>query len=382
MKHSGQKKRKNRTRKRKSNSMKRFFTWFLAVVVPLIIGSVIERQTGLIGDMVGNLINKVEYADAVITPLYYGYNDDSIDLSSARNYAEKYGGETLDGGCVFSTYVQNNKNKDVSVSEASIVIDKIQKIEEPAIFVIGEYQRGEKRFSLYAINNGSGVLDYGEVHIKGSYFDVDTNNYGELDRKRLSDLFIGYEIAKVEDLQAGEIRRIAEYSVNENAFVKKSQYGLGYYVVNSDGESLQKNHSSIGMFCYEMEEIRFYYAQGGSEEFTVKSYLPIKVDEYEGKKLNIPANFMIEGKSWKNILYALYPDSSCELEFHAEIKCAGQKDTIKSEVFRQKIYVPLYKEEEYFFVSIRDFITKYNIDTYYYGSNMQAQKAFDYELPQ
>lgn len=382
MKYSASSKKKNKRRKRKSNAPKRFATWFWAVVVPLILGSFIEVQTGFIGNMISNWIDKVEYKEAIITPLYYGYNTDSIDLSSARNYLEKYGSETLDCGCVLSTYVQNNKSKDVSVSEASVVIDKIQKTEEPAIFVIGEYQRGEKSFSLYAINNGSGVLDYGEVSIWGNYFDVEEKDYAELDEKQLSDLFIGYEIAKVEDLQAGEIRRIAKYTVNEEAFIKSPQYGLGYHVVNADGDNLQEKHSNIGMFTYETGDILFYYSQGGSEEFTVERSLPIKVDEYEGKKLNIPANFMIEGNSWKNILYALYPDSSCELEFHAEIKCAGQKDVIKTEVFRQKIYVPLYKEEEWFFVSIREFIKEYNIETYYYNSNIPAQKAIDYELPQ
>lgn len=115
-------------------------------------------------------------------------------------------------------------------------------------------------------------------------------------------------------------------------------------------------------------------------EFTAKRNVLVKTDEDEGKKLYLPANYMVEGNSWKNILFSLYPDTSCVLEFHAEIKCAGQKDTIKTEQFSQEIYVPLYKEEDYFFTTLRSFLSSYENDVYYYNSDMAAQEMFEYEI--
>lgn len=106
--------------------------------------------------------------------------------------------------------------------------------------------------------------------------------------------------------------------------------------------------------------------------------LSIDVDNDKGRELRIPANFVIDGYNVKNVFYVLYPTSSCEVTFHANLKCAGEKRYIETEKFTKKIYIPLYKEEGGNFDSVRGFIEKYDIDKYYYNSNPIIQKEINY----
>lgn len=380
MKPSGKSKKRKKQRRSKSNGKETFGKWFFRVVLPLIIGAVIEQQTGFLSNVISNAFQKVEYKEAAIVPLFCAVQNDSLDLGSARNYAESYGNDILDNGCVLSVYLQNNKPKSIAVSENALVIDNIRKIEEPRIYVIGEYKTNRNEFWLYAINNGRGILDYCQVDLQGNFLNKITSENGELNQEKLKELLAGYTSIEIENLQVGEIRKIAEYKVNGTA-VSSSYYGLSYTASDSAGNNLQKKHTNIGQFTYENNEVIFYYSQGSYEEFIAERSLQVKMDEDKGQKLYLPANYMIESENLKNILFSLYPDKSCELEFHAEIKCAGQKETVETERFTQEIYVPLYKEEDYFFFTLREFLSEYAEDSYFYNSNKLAQKKFEYEIP-
>ncbi len=366
-------------RKRRRRKLSKFVKWFVGVVPPLIIVTFIEAQTDLFTNIISEATKKVEYEEAAVVPLFYVAYNDSLELSATRSYAEFYGNEVLGNGCVLSAYIHNNKSKAVAVSENALVINKIKKIVEPRVYIIGEYKSDRNMFCLYAINNGQGILDYGEVSLLGSLYNSVTSESGELNQEKLKELFNEYTPIQIENLQSGEIRKIAEYEVNQNA-VRSCYYALRYAIVDIVGNNIQKQYSNIGQFTYEDNRVRFYFSQGDSREFTAKRNVLVKTDEDEGKKLYLPANYMVEGNSWKNILFSLYPDTSCMLEFHAEIKCAGQKDTIKTEQFSQEIYVPLYKEEDYFFTTLRSFLSSYENDVYYYNSDMAAQEMFEYEI--
>lgn len=365
--------------KRRRRKLSKFVKWFVGVVLPLIIVAFIEAQTDLFTNIISEATKKVEYEEAAVVPLFYVAHNDSLELSSIRSYAEIYGNEVLGNGCVLSAYIYNHKSKPVAVSENALIIDKIQKIEEPRVYIIGEYKSDRNKFCLYVINNGQGILDYGEVSLFGFFYNSVTSESGELNQEKLKELFNEYTPIKIENLQSGEIRKIAEYEVNQKA-VRSSSYALSYTVVDIAGNNIQKQHSNIGQFNYEDNRVRFYFSQGDSTEFTAKRHVQVKTDEDEGKKLYLPANYMIEGNSWKNILFSLYPDTSCVLEFHAEIKCVGQKEVIETERFSQEIYVPLYKEEDYFFFTLRSFLSGYEKNVYYYNSDMMAQEMFEYEI--
>lgn len=149
-------------------------------------------------------------------------------------------------------------------------------------------------------------------------------------------------------------------------------------ITNNEGIDTTEHEEGLGVISYVNSEICFSSSEGSFSDDVIERSLVVDVNTVKGKKINLPANIIIDENSCKNILYTLYPTSSCEITFHAKIKCAGEKKEIVTEKFVQKIFVPLYKEEYGFFESVRNFIEEYNIDTYYYNSNAFIQKEIDY----
>lgn len=348
--------------------------WIITILIPIVLTAIIEYQTGYLGDKLYDRFNELDYEEGIVTPLYY---HDALQASEARNYAESYGKKRLDEGCILNIYVHNNKSNPIIVSETSIVIDDVEKIIEPKFDVIGVYSEVDNIFELYAINNGLGTLDNNKIQIAMDYYDIEKQDRKEMGTDQIEFFLQGKSVVKIENLAGGEIRKIASYNLNQEIVRELQQLTIGYDIINEKKNQTEGIHNPIGSFYYMDSKILFSAGDGWGED-TVQRSLIINVDNDKETELNILANFRVDGNDWKNIFYALFPTSSCKLTFHAKLRCANKKKEIETEKFIQDIYVPLYKEDGGFFWSIREFVTRYDIDTYYYNSNAFMQKEIDY----
>lgn len=316
----------------------------------------------------------VIYEESVLTPIYYYY---SMQYMDAREYAKECSEEVWDYGCILNIYLTNKNNNPITVSESSIFVDSIIKNDQSIIYVIGDYSNTDNTLTLYAINNGLGNFEHGQICISVNHFNEENNSSEYLTEEQISYLFEGKNVIEIDNLVGGEIRKLAKYTVNKTYVKELDLLSISYMVIDSNKEQTKKGES-IGLLGYTNSGIYFSISEGDFSDIVVERALTIDVDYDEGKELKIPANFVIGENNLKNVLYALYPTSSCEITFHAIFKCAGEKKEIETEKFTQEIYVPLYKEDGGIFDSVREFIKKYNIDTYYYDSNPIIQKEIDY----
>lgn len=348
--------------------------WIITILIPIALTAIIEYQTGYLGDKLYDYFNGLEYSEGIITPLYF---NDVLEVSEARKYAESYGKKRLDEGCILNIYVHNNKENPIIVSETSIVIDDVEKIIEPEFDIIGVYSEIDNIFSLYAINNGLGTLDNNKIQIVIDYYDMEKQKQIELKEEEVELFLQDKNVLYIQNLVGGEIRKIGTFNLKKEKVEKVGQITIGYDIIDGEEKKAERIHNLIGAFYYVDSKILFSAGDGWAEDTVQRSVL-INVDSDKGFELNVPANFKVDGNDWKNIFYALYPTSSCRLTFHAKLKTANKKKEIETEKFTQDIYVPLYKDEGGFFGSIREFVARYDIDTYYYNSNTFIQKEIDY----
>lgn len=182
----------------------------------------------------------------------------------------------------------------------------------------------------------------------------------------------------IEALKGGEIRKAEPIQINLEKMKTMQMCSLQYCVNDETGEEIGRG--GLGYFAIVDSKVVFYYAQGTDEEFKVESCVMIDTKEDIGKEKNVPVSFAVDAGEWKNVAYILCPSQSCEITVHAKIKCADSSKDIESERFTQEFYVPLYKTEDGFFFSVREFIKDNNIETYYYDSNPYIQKEIEYSI--
>lgn len=339
-------------------------------ILGLIIWIVINRRI----DFLMNF-NKLEYQEGVLTPLYYYESMQDID---ARVYAEKCIEERWNYGCILNAYVYNKYKKPMTVSETSVFIDDIKIEIQPELYIIGEYSEEENTLTLYVVNNGIGKFDAGQICISIHHLAENSSVY--LDESQKLSLLGENGIIDIRGLSGGEIRKLASYNINKTYMEELKLVAISYKIIEKeDNQFVESDSDDIGLMGYNNDlGIYFSLSEGDYSNVIVERNLIIDVENDKGRELRIPANFVVEDNYLKCILYALYPNASCELTFHAKIRCAGDSKYIETEKFTQRIYVPLYKEEGGFFSSIREFIKKYNIDIYYYNSNPIMQKEITY----
>lgn len=347
----------------------------IIALVMIIITAFLAKPGEYLWTKLNNNFSKLEYKEGVITPLFYY---DNLEYYDAKDYAIKYGSEALDYGCILNTYVYNNKEKPVAVMETSIIIDNVDKLIEPKVIVIAIYSENDKLLNLYAINNGLAEFYKGKICISAKMLNDDKNMQEELSKDKQDFLLGTDDEIEIKNLTGGEIRKIVSYSMNEEMAKEIAPLWIFYNIVDeSNYLRAQGEKECLILFDCVNSELSVSYAEGDSSDEVIERTLIIDVDNDKGKELNVPAYFMVEGNSWKNILYILYPTMSCDLTFHAKYKCAGEEKSIETEKFKQKIYIPLYTDDD-FYMSLRRFIDKYNIETYYYNSNPIAQKEIEY----
>lgn len=343
-------------------------------MIPILITPVVASLMDNLLDKWHDIFSNLEYREGIITPLKF-YEED-LPPSIVKKCAEDFGKEILDYGCVLNSYVQNNKKRPVSISETAIIVDNYQKMIMSKIYIIGMYSEMNDEFFLYAINNGSKNINNSEVEINIKYYNEEKKKMDDLDKNELESFLNGSNIIKIEDLSIGEIRKIATYKLNNVLLQEKGAFTIYYDVAYKEKNRIEHFKQGIGIICDVDSKIKFSLLdEFGGEEMIERSVI---IEDNIGSIYNIPANFIVGENNLKNVLYSIYPISSCELTFHAKFKCAGEDKEIETEQFVQKIYVPLYKEEYGFFYTVREFIEKYNIDSYYYNSNPVIQKEIIY----
>lgn len=348
--------------------------WFITILFPIVLTAIIEYQTGYLGDKLYDCFGKLEYEEGIITPYYYK----NSKLSEVREYMENYGKGILDEGCVLNLFVYNTRKNPIMISKATLIVDDIKEMMLSKIYIIGMYTEIDNEFELYAINNGLESIRNSEVKIDIDYYSIDKMKNVELGNKELEIFLNGSSIVEIDNLSVGEIRKFTSYRVNKTMLQEGTTFRVKYSITYESNGRIESFCQDIGGFDCMNSQVSFRLFNDFGEDQIIERDLLIDTDTDKGRILNIPANFLIEGNDWKNVRYFLYPTSSCELTFHAKLKCAGRKKEMETEKFTQKIYVPIYKEEDGFFYTMREFIEKYDIDTYYYNSNFNIQKEIIY----
>lgn len=321
----------------------------------------------------------IKIDDCIITPIAY---DDSQSISrtlqETRDYSEKYGSDILYEGFTINLFLRNEKSKQMSISESSVVIDNIKKIENPQVYLFGIYDDTNNIFSLYLVNNNCGKLDEGLVKITGGYVDITTGYKEDLSNEIINQFFnteIDSQVPIIfKDLRGGEIRRISSYKLELDTIEDSSLIGLGYEISNN-GRIIKEGE--IGNFNKYDGVVSYSFSAGEAPNLPIEKFLLVDVEEDNGKSINIPTNFFINEEGMQSISYVIYPTSSCLMKFHIDMKDTNNKH-IKSDTFEQEVFVPLYEDNGLFWFKLRDFIQKYEIDTYYYNSNPSIQKEIDY----
>ena len=352
-------------------------------IITTIISTFFTEITTKVSDKVLNKVNNVEYVDEpIITPLRYDTDFSSIE--DIRNFSNSYNNEILFEGCTLNTYVRNNKNSSLFISETAVVIDDIKELNEISVYAIGSYSVINNVFSIYVINNDIYDLNNGYVELTYEFTKSDSNIVDqELDDEMSSQFFQSIKnndnkIMNIKNLKGGEIRKINDLEVFSSFFENNSSISIYYKIINGANNDILQD-GNLGTIYKMNNEIQYSPSEVGSPDNTINRLVEVNTKKIKiGEKINVPSNILINGSDTVGILYNIFPTSSCSLTFHASIKCAGENKYINSNIKQQKIYVPLYKTDYWTWNSVRNFVEKYNIENYYYQSNPTIQKEIEY----
>lgn len=327
--------------------------------------------------------NGVEYVDELIAPLFT--SDPNKSIEEVKEYSNNYNSEILSDGCAFNTYVKNKKDSSVIISETAIIIDSIDALDELSIFIMGIYSINDNMFTVYAINNDLKDFSYGHIELSGYLSKYDENIIEEkISDEAFECIFQSINnnssVISIDNLKGGEIRKIDEIEIVSSYFKNNSSIDLKYQVYDdSNGKLMQDLY--FGVLVKRNNIIEYVPSEIGAPDNIVERVVVLDTEKLNiNDRINIPSNIPIKENETINILYNIFPTSSCNLSFHASIKCAGEDEYIESNRKEHKIYVPLYKTDYYAWDSIRNFIKKYNIENYYYNSNPIIQEEIDYHF--
>lgn len=161
------KQKKSQLQKNKKSRIKKELIAFGVIAVTAIIQIFIHFWI----ETVYNWAHGVVYEDGVMTPIFAMKDMENSTLIQAQKYAESYGGKVLEGGGVLNVFIHNQKKEQVPISETSLVIDDIEEIRKPRVFVILDYVTNSDAFELYLINNDLAEVKGGTVSISGKYLE-------------------------------------------------------------------------------------------------------------------------------------------------------------------------------------------------------------------
>ncbi len=277
--------------------------WIITILIPIVLTAVIERQTGYLGDKLYDCFSELEYKEGVVTPLLYY---ESMQYMDAQDYVEQVEKKVLDYGCILNVYLYNKRKSPIAVSETAIVIDEVKNVEQAKLRVIADYSTNDNVFTIYVINNGTKKFNDGEICIGAFYYDrnkevLDCSE--DLKKEQLKILLGEDNIIEIKGLNSGEIRKVANFNLNK-ALIK--ELGTIYFlsnITNNEGIDTTEHEEGLGVISYVNSEICFSSSEGSFSDDVIERSLVVDVNTVKGKKINLPANIIIDENSCKNIHY-------------------------------------------------------------------------------
>ena len=109
---------------------------------------------------------ELKYEEGIVTPLLHY---EAMPYIDAQEYVEQFGKDVLDYGCIFNVYLFNKKKSPVTISETSIVIDDIKKIQKATLRIIANYSTIDNQLTIYAINNGTKEFSGSKLFFQGRF---------------------------------------------------------------------------------------------------------------------------------------------------------------------------------------------------------------------
>lgn len=326
----------------------------------------------------------VDFLGLDVTPLsmfdrdLYGEN-----ISQNRHIEKKYAKEGFDKGCVWKTTVINRKKNPVEISDVMLVIDEIKKIEQARPIVLG--CMNNNKLQIYLINDGTRDFN-GKVQLSFRYYDEQAGKDGYLEDYIVERVLSPRVFGKYEDIQGGEISRIAQYDVSckelQN-WMEEHYENSGIYIMAKvvDGYSGMEYEYDLGCM-YAASSSRVCLEHEWGEEYEIPVDNPIVLDpdiEYQSG-YESDTVYKIGSNEVQNIQIAMLATESCEVSFHIEIGTKEGEKIITDE-FEEKIVVPFYKNgKQNRYSEVMKYLVWHDISVYRYNQDAVIQENIAYKL--
>lgn len=326
--------------------------------------------------------DEVEYTYEDVTPLYLAdYEFEDTVKAESRRY-EKLFESGYEKGCVLKAYLTNKKTNVVTVSGVTLVVDEVSAIEEARPVILG-YVLGQELY-VYILNDGNAAYE-GEIRLKFKYYNESKQSEDFVDEKTMEEILNTQLESKTVSLESGEITRLGKYKVSSGSLYKwmeNNKRNPGIYILGIAEDQDTGKTKEVGLGClYSSNEshVNLLREQGDDSENTVIDPFLLEVDEHYPKEFSAKESYNIESMDAKNIQMILLPDRSCTVQFHAVIEIAGEEPILTS-TFRERIQVPLYKNEpNNLYSEVVSYLAYRDIEHYYYNEDITIQKNIAYD---
>ena len=277
-------------------------------------------------------------------------------------------------GCLLHGFFSNVSDSSIAIEKLNLVVDNIHARSYQRVDVIMHFF--EDRLRLYIVNNGNvGVGDF-RFSLAASWFDLDSKEY-VLDEQDLREL-LGNDFKpeyQIDFLEAGEILEFASFRPNMEVFTSnylQSNWLIFHGIIAGVTEKHKDRY--MGTLLIQDNKFAFSYCQGGGPDDTEKYALELHTKDQMPKVFGLPADFSVAAMSDKHIQVAVYPDETCMLQFHFEMKGNTIKHCIISEKEKVTVYVPMYETDSGFYHTLREWLMKNQFSHYRYNQDRLLQK--------
>lgn len=325
--------------------------------------------------------HSIEYQEGFISHL--SLIDNSNDTFQDIKQMSQNLPSVLNKGCVLNSLIRNKRNKNIGVTQCSLVVQDIQKIERAKPVFLAYIKNNEMK--IVVLNNGNISLPEGSVLIVGEYVDKSGNNK-ELSKNDFYKMFGTKKIEiAIPALGKGEILEIASWKTN-NRNINKWRSDVAFSWLNLYARYTESDTGKKWNDCYMgfLECNRgtpvIQRGQGDAGDYVIKRAAILDIEnQYKSPiEKNITTEFYIEAKSDKNVQINILPTSSCVIKFYAEFSAAGERK-IKTDTFEQEIEVPIYENESELYSNLIEVIQKNDIKHYEFNSDTYIQDQIEYD---
>lgn len=329
-------------------------------------------------------LEKVGLLGIDVTPLsMFESNLEGEEIYKNRYVEKKYAKEGFDKGCVLKTTVTNRKEDSVEISDVTLVIDEIKRLEQVRSVVLG-YMYNNK-LEIYLINDGKKNFS-GKVQLSFKYYDEELGTEDYLEDYIIERILSPRVFGKYEELQGGEICRIAQYDISctelQN-WMKEHYENSGIYIVAKvvDGYSGREYEYDLGcMYAASSNRACLEWKQGEEYEYPVDNPIVLDPNMENVSSYETGMDYNLESNGTQNIQIVMLATESCEVTFHAAIS-TKDGETVITDQFQEKIFVPLYKNgKQNQYSKVMQYLVWHNISEYYYNQDISIQENIAYRL--